>query len=290
MKLEDAAPSRQVKLCTRNGLHARPAARLAKEMQRFASSVAIVADTGEADAKSMLDILSLALAAALIVALGATAYGMYLGFEYRRPAPEETFSIYWEDSPNGSIGWDNAKLVVTLPELEESREIEFRTGWLPEEMSSFSTDVWKGYFTAETLSDNGNNVGIPAYQGMMQPLQIQTFCTTQFNQGGALLLLYQTPGDIREEHWDEKNLDVLLFHSTQHLDAVPEYNVPARDYEFDNILLLNQEEGWVVKLVGQIGEEQLRQVAQNLEIRPTGNILRYEDFESHFAFFDAGVG
>ena len=62
MKLEDAALSRQVKLCTRNGLHARPAARLAKEMQRFASSVAIVADTGEADAKSMLDILSLALA------------------------------------------------------------------------------------------------------------------------------------------------------------------------------------------------------------------------------------
>ena len=62
MKLEDAALSRQVRLCTRNGLHARPAARLAKEMQRFASNVAIVSDTGEADAKSMLDILSLALA------------------------------------------------------------------------------------------------------------------------------------------------------------------------------------------------------------------------------------
>ncbi len=235
-------------------------------------------------------ILSLALAAALIVALGFTAYGLYLGFEYRRPAAEETFSIHWDDSPDGTITWSDAKLVVTLPELEESREIEFRTGWLPGEMLSLQSEAWKQYFTAETLSDNGNNVGIPAYQGMMQPLQIQTFCTTQFNQGGALLLLYQTPGEIREEHWEEKNLDVLLFRSSIHFDAVPDYGIPARDQVIDNILLLNQEEGWVVKVVGQIGEEQLRKVAENLEFRPTGNTLRYEDFDSHFAFFDAGVG
>lgn len=235
-------------------------------------------------------ILSLALAAALILALGFTAYGLYLGFEYRRPAAEETFSIHWDDSPDGTITWSDAKLAVTLPELEESREIEFRTGWLPGDMLSLQSEDWKQYFTAERLSDNGNSAGVPAYRCTMQPLQIQTYCSTQFNQGGALLLLYQTPGDIREEHWDEKNLDVLLFHSSQHCDAVPEYNVPARDYEFDNILLLNQEEGWVVKLVGQIGEEQLRKVAENLEFRPTGNTLRYEDFDSHFVFFDAGVG
>lgn len=235
-------------------------------------------------------ILTLAIAAALILALGATAYGLYLGFEYRRPAPEETFSIHWDDSPDGTITWSDAKLVVTLPELEESQEIEFRTGWLPEEMLSLQSEAWKQYFTAETLSDNGMNEGIPAYQGMMQPLQIQTYCTTQFNQGGALLLLYQTPGDIREEHWDEKNVDVLLFRSHIHFDAVPEYNVPAREYDIDNILLLNQEEGWVVKVVGQIGEEQLRKVAENLELRPTGNVMRYEDYDSHFAFFDAGVG
>jgi hypothetical protein len=41
---------------------------------------------------------------------------------------------------------------------------------------------------------------------------------------------------------------------------------------------------------GQIGEEQLRKVTENLEFRPTVNSLRYEDFDSHFVFFDAGVG
>ena len=44
----------------RNGLHARPAARLAQEAQRYASDIQLVSDTGEVDAKSMLDILSLA--------------------------------------------------------------------------------------------------------------------------------------------------------------------------------------------------------------------------------------
>ena len=235
-------------------------------------------------------ILSLTLAAALIIALGFTAYGLYFGFDYRRPAAEETFSIHWADNPEGSVTWSDAKLAVTFPELEESREIEFRTGWLPEEMASLQSDAWRQYFTAETLSDNGMREGTAVYQGTMQPLQIQSYCTVQFNQGGAMLLLYQTPGEIREEHWDQQGVDVLLFHSSQHLDAVPEYNVPARDFAFDNILMLNQEEGWVVKLVGQIGEEQLRKVAEHLEIRPTGNILRSEDFRDRFLFFDAGVG
>lgn len=42
------------------GLHARPAARLAQAAQAFSSDVQILAEHGEADAKSILDILSLA--------------------------------------------------------------------------------------------------------------------------------------------------------------------------------------------------------------------------------------
>ena len=50
----------QGKLRLRNGLHA---ARLAKEAQRYRSTIRLVTDAGEADCKSMLDILSLALPA-----------------------------------------------------------------------------------------------------------------------------------------------------------------------------------------------------------------------------------
>ena len=50
-----------VTLHTRGGLHARPAARLAQEAQNFSSDIQIQSDNGTADAKSMLDILSLAI-------------------------------------------------------------------------------------------------------------------------------------------------------------------------------------------------------------------------------------
>nr|WP_237559859.1 HPr family phosphocarrier protein [Desulfohalovibrio reitneri] len=44
------------------GLHARPAARLAKEAQRFQSDIRLAAGGQEVDAKSILDILTLSAA------------------------------------------------------------------------------------------------------------------------------------------------------------------------------------------------------------------------------------
>ena len=48
-------------LRVRGGLHARPAAKLAQEAQRFTADILIETENGQADAKSMLDVLSLAL-------------------------------------------------------------------------------------------------------------------------------------------------------------------------------------------------------------------------------------
>lgn len=45
-----------------SGLHARPAAKLFRAAQRYTSTVRIRTESGEADAKSILDILALALA------------------------------------------------------------------------------------------------------------------------------------------------------------------------------------------------------------------------------------
>ena len=60
--IEETSRGLSLKLCLglRNGLHARPAARLAQEAQRYTSTIQLISDTGEVDAKSMLDILSLA--------------------------------------------------------------------------------------------------------------------------------------------------------------------------------------------------------------------------------------
>lgn len=62
--IEDTPDGVQVAVDVLNeqGLHARPAARLAQEAQKFGAKISLVMDEVEVDAKSILDILSLAAA------------------------------------------------------------------------------------------------------------------------------------------------------------------------------------------------------------------------------------
>lgn len=57
--MENAA-SAQVRVANELGLHARPAAKLAQEAQKFDSAILLVMNQQEVDAKSILDILTLA--------------------------------------------------------------------------------------------------------------------------------------------------------------------------------------------------------------------------------------
>lgn len=54
------------------GIHARPAANLAKEAQRFTSDIVLTAGGQEVDAKSILDILTLAAAPGCNLVIRAT--------------------------------------------------------------------------------------------------------------------------------------------------------------------------------------------------------------------------
>ncbi len=59
-----------------NGLHARPAAKLSRAAQRYRSTIRIITEEAEADAKSILDVLSLALShgsTCTVVATGVDA-------------------------------------------------------------------------------------------------------------------------------------------------------------------------------------------------------------------------
>ena len=51
---------RKVVVLNKKGLHARPAAKLVEEAQRFSSSIELVLNGQKADGKSILDILTLA--------------------------------------------------------------------------------------------------------------------------------------------------------------------------------------------------------------------------------------
>ena len=234
--------------------------------------------------------ISFALAAALILSLGIAAYAAFSSMTHRVPKNSETFRISWEEGPTGYVEWGDAKLAVTFPETAESKEIEFRPGWLPDEMASLKNGSWRSRLTAEKLAFSGSpQTKIPAYQDMMQPLLIETYYMSQFS-GGALLLLYYTPEEIIEEHWDEQSVDVMRFHCTEHFDARPEIGMDEYTLEQDIILLSDADAGWVVRVCGEIGMDELVKIARGLEVRETGKGLTCDDFENHFAFMDGGVG
>lgn len=237
-------------------------------------------------------IISFALAAALILSLGIAAYAAFSSMTHRVPKKSETFRISWEEGPTGYVEWSDAKLAVTFPEKAESKEIEFRPSWLPDEMASLKDGSWRGRLTAEKLAFSGSpQTKMPAYQDMMQPLLIETYYMSQFSDGGALLLLYYTPEKIIEEHWDEQGVDVMRFHCTEHFDARPEIGMDEYTLEQDIILMSNADAGWAVRICGEIGMDKLVKVARSLEIRETGKVLTCDDFEgNHFAFMDGGVG
>ena len=237
-------------------------------------------------------IISFALAAALILSLGIAAYAAFSSMTHRVPKKSETFRISWEEGPTGYVEWSDAKLAVTFPEKAESKEIEFRPSWLPDEMASLKDGSWRSRLTAEKLAFSGPPQSkIPAYQDMMQPLLIETYYMSQFSDGGALLLLYYTPEKIIEEHWDEQGVDVMRFHCTEHFDARPEIGMDEYTLEQDIILMSNADAGWAVRVCGEIGMDKLVKIAKNLEIRETGKVLTCDDFEgNHFAFMDGGVG
>ena len=226
--------------------------------------------------------ISFALAAALILALGVAAYAVFSTYSTRVPEPEETFRINWEENASGYIEWTDAKLAVTFPDTAESKQIEFRPGWLPEELSELMVKKPLSRLTAEELAYK-----FPELSGS-QPLLIESYSMSMFNNGGALLLLYYTPEEIIEEHWDEQNVDVMRFHCTMTLEA--NAYAPERTLEQDIILMSNPEAGWIVRLCGEIGMDELVKVAKNLEIFETGTVLSYDDFENHYAFMDGGVG
>ena len=236
-------------------------------------------------------IISFALAAALILSLGIAAYAAFSSMTHRVPKKSETFRISWEEGPTGYVEWSDAKLAVTFPETAESKEIEFRPSWLPDEMASLKDGSWRSRLTAEKLAFSGPPQSkIPAYQDMMQPLLIETYYMSQFTGGGALLLLYYQPEEIIEEHWGELGVDVMRFHCTEHFDARPEIGMDEYTLEQDIILMSNADAGWVVRVCGEIGMDQLVKVTRNLEIRETGKVLTCNDFENHYAFMDGGVG
>lgn len=240
------------------------------------------------------------IAAAITALLAVTVFAMFFAFSYRVPEGDETFRFHWEESPSGYAEWRNVKLALTFPDTPESRKIQFHPTSLPFSLPSamlgcdpnegLTEETWFSRFSGETLCWEGEPNYLAEYGAYGQPLLIQSYAMSQFNDGGAMLLLGQTPGEIIEERWDEQNADVLRFTATISFEGDEQLNLPARTLTYNYVILSNAQSGWVLVITGELDMDTLVAVAKGLEIRESGETVVYEDFVNHYALFDCSVG
>ena len=238
-------------------------------------------------------ILTIALAACLVIALAITAYAVGLfSLSHRDPEPGETYSLYWPDNPSGRLIWDKFNYVFEFDGPEECPEIRFKEGWLPfapnEERNSWSTDD-EGWRTC-LVSENAPEVDHTSYN--FQPYRVDTYYASMFKNDGAMILMYQTPEEIINEQWGEHQ--VLKFKATMHFDAIDDdqLNVhrPERTAEYYYVILFSPEDGYIIVVSGTSDMETIEHVARELQIKKTGKMLSAEDFEQNCAFIDVGQG
>ena len=238
-------------------------------------------------------VLTIALAACLVLALAITAYAIgVFSLSHRDPEPGETYSLYWPDNPSGRLVWDKFNYVFEFDGPDECAEIKFKEGWLPfrpnEEVNSWSTDEegWRSTLVSEGAE------GVDHTSENYQPYRVDTYYASMFKNDGAMILMYHTPEKIINEQWGEHQ--VLKFHATQHFDAIDNDETgihrPERVLDYYYVMLFSPDDGYVIVVSGTSDMETIEHVARELQIKKTGNMLSADDFEQNCVFIDVGQG
>lgn len=242
-------------------------------------------------------IAPLAAAAALLLALGVTAYATGL-FGWRVHPVEEGERITapgrYEDQRTGEAVWREADLtgtteLILFDESDGPRyEAEFRPGWLPEE-----PDVWlpeqgtdfeyekRGEHAAEgwyrfSSCDLRTEATAKAYHeaGIFGiPYQIEVISSYPAKR---LMLYAQETRSLAEEDWD--GVRVLKVETT------------TQSYSLNYVILVNDSEGWAVSVGGEDSIETLEHIARELEVRVTDTEVDFSKSEAGWSYFFVGRG
>lgn len=231
--------------------------------------------------------LLLAAVISLFLVGSAFAAGIFSLKESRPAKADETYSIHWGESDSGLLTWHDLKYVFTFDGLEECRAVKFKPGWLPFQ-PVYSTPDEDGYYTY-LVSEGAPEVDFRSDN--YQPYMVRLYYVPQFAaEDGAMLLMYQTPGEITQEQWGDET--VLKFEATQHFDASegPAGSVPEHTGHYFFVIRFSESEGYIIVTAGTSDMETVEHVARELEIVQTGETVRTEDFVNHAVFIDVGQG
>ncbi len=226
---------------------------------------------------------TLLIAAVLTSLLSVTAYAVSQFTMRGRPVQSgETFSWTYNDQ---TLEWP-CKYVFEFEGPTECPEIEFRAAWAPSEdywgwICPEQDGGWASLYEAKEIYNEEVGVYMPA-------CVIDILYAPQFVDGGAMILMDFTPGEIVEEEW-EGGVRVLKFSALSGHAIDREQTVfPTGNF----VILFHPEQGWILGVRGYDSMEHIEGIARGIEVRQLETMARQADYagERNVEFGDIYIG
>lgn len=233
------------------------------------------------------------IAAGIAALLIASAFALgYFKMSGREAASGEKYSIVWNDSETGFLTWTDLTYVLQFEGAVECSGVKFKEDWLPfapnEEVNSWACDEegWRTHLVSECAPE------VDSRSDNFQPYQVNLFYAPQFLNGGALLMLNQTPVEVIEEQWGDEQ--ILKFEAISHRDAIDNnelnIHIPEKEMHFFFVIRFSPEKGYIVVVSGTSDMETIEHIARELQIKQTDEVIRSSDFQDNCTFIDVGQG
>ena len=231
-------------------------------------------------------IVTIILAAAIMAALGATAYAALTGMTSRDGEPGETIvmdipayscDVTMEDEGGNQIQatlyqdassctYEDITKVFTFDGRESCNEIQFMASYLPEGY----TVNWGPAGEWIDVAQGDYNMGERCYN-------IRVFYSSQFGPDGSLFT--QDVIDS-EETFEDGDFTIYKISATIYGCDIPVYYY----------LMYNNVEGYLIVIDSTESMQVCEDIAAGLEIRTTGGVVNYDPNESHDIYLCTGVG
>ena len=102
---------------------------------------------------------------------------------------------------------------------------------------------------------------------------------------GALILMNHTPDQMEEEDWNGRHVIKITSDHWKGIDGEL-HDLPETNY----VLIIDTDQGWIFAIRGTASMDDLLYLAKNLEVEQTEEIVRKDQFEKPYDFFDAARG
>ena len=234
---------------------------------------------------------TLLIAAVITALMGVTAFAAGL-FQVSSRAVEEgeRFQVSFKTPDEDIVGEWPATYALEFDGAEECQAVRYRFNSLPEGVYiPAGADGW----IERADWKEGEIATIPWCEHVECTVKkggggffvSDMFYMPCYVNDGALILMNHTPDQMEEEDWDGRHVIKITSDHWKGIDGEL-HDLPETNY----VLIIDTDQGWIFAIRGTASMDDLLYLAKNLEVEQTEEIVRKDQFEKPYDFFDAARG